>query len=510
MDDSRKTVINLVGVVGAGTMGQGIIQVAASGGMTVLAHDEKPGAAEAAKKKIAGFLDRAVEKGRMTAGEASAATDRIIITDTLEDLAKADLVVEAIVENLDIKKSLFADLEGVVGTDTILASNTSSLPITGIAAACERPERVAGLHFFNPVPLMKLVEVIPGLRTESGVVDALMDVGRRMGREPVLCADSPGFLVNHLGRAYMPEALRMLSEGIATHTDIDRIMTGAPGFRMGPVSLVDLVGADVASPVMEAIYEQYYHEPAYQPSQILSLRRQGGILGRKTGGGFYEYSEGKKIEPETVVIPDDRPARVRVGSDESGGATALKALVEAAGVELETGSDASEGALTLLPLLGTGLSSAIARDGLDPSRTVAVDTLFGLDGFRTLMISPATSDEARAQAHGLLGADGTHVAVINDSPGFVAQRLVAMIVNVACHMVQRGVASPEDIDKGSRLGLNYPKGPFELAGQIGPERIYRILESLESFYGEPRYRPSSWLRRRVDLGLPLNSPDAEL
>lgn len=510
MDDSRKKMIHLVGVVGAGTMGQGIIQVATSGGMTVLAHDEKPGAAEAAKKKVAGFLERAVEKGRMTAGEAIAATDRIIVSDKLEDLAKADLVVEAIVENLEIKKSLFANLEGIVDTDTILASNTSSLPITGIAAACERPERVAGLHFFNPVPMMKLVEVIPGLRTESRVVDALMEVGTRMGREPVLCADSPGFLVNHLGRAYMPEALRVLSEGIATHADIDRIMTGAPGFRMGPVALADLVGADVASPVMEAIYEQYYHEPAYQPSQILSLRRQGGILGRKTGGGFYEYSEGKKIEPEPAVIPDARPARVHIGRDEGEGAMALKALVEAAGVKVEAGTGASEEALTLLPLLGTGLSSAISREGLDPSRTVAVDTLFGLDGVRTLMISPSTSEETRAQAHGLLGADCTHVAVINDSPGFVAQRLVAMIVNVACHMAQRGVASPEDIDKGARLGLNYPKGPFELAAEIGPERICRILESLESFYGEPRYRPAPWLRRRVNLGLPLNSPDAGL
>ncbi len=502
--------IRTIGVVGAGTMGQGIMQVAATGGMTVLAHDEKPGAAEGARTTIAGFLDRAVEKGRMSAEDAKAATDRIIVAEKLEDLSKADLVIEAIVENLEVKKSLFAKLEAVVGEDTILASNTSSLPITGIAAACERPGRVAGLHFFNPVPLMKLVEVIPGLRTDKRVVDELTEVGTRMGREPVLCADSPGFLVNHLGRAYMPEALRVLGEGVATPVDIDGIMTGAPGFRMGPVTLVDLVGADVASPVMEAIYEQYYGEPAYQPSQILSLRKQGGILGRKTGAGFYEYSEGKKIEPEPAAVPRERPSRVWIGSGSEEGAMALKALVEAAGVEMDSGAKPADGTLVLLPLLGTGLSSAIAQAGLDPSRTVAIDTVFGLEGVRTLMISPATAAAARKEAHGVMGADGTGVAVINDSPGFVAQRLVAMIVNVACHMAQRGVASPEDIDKGSRLGLNYPKGPFEMAAEVGPARIYRILEALQDFYGEPRYRPSAWLRRRVDLGLPLTAPDAEL
>ena len=508
MHDNEAKEITLVGVVGAGTMGQGIIQVAAAGGMTVLAYDEKPQATETAKSKIANFLGRAVEKQRMTASEAAAAIKRIIIIQKFEDLAKADLVIEAIIENLEIKKSLFAKLESVVPQHTILASNTSSLSITGIASNCEHPQRVAGFHFFNPVPLMKLVEVIPGLRTESWVLDKLMDVGIRMTRKPVICADTPGFLVNHLGRGYMPEALRVLDEGIAKHNDIDCIMTGAAGFRMGPFSLVDLVGADVASPVMDAIYQQYYHEPAYQPSQILNLRMQGGILGLKTGSGFYEYSKGKKVEPEPVDTPQNRSMSVHIGNGDVEGTKLLTAFIESAGVTIR--SDASDDTLTLLPLVGTGLSTAIALNGLDPTRTVAVDTLFGLEGVRTLMVTPETSNEVRAQAHGLLGVDNASVAVINDSPGFVSQRLVAMIVNVACHMAQRGVSSPEDIDTGARLGLNYPKGPFELAEEIGANRILKILEELEAFYGEPRYRPSAWLRRRVDLGLPLDLPDAVL
>lgn len=496
-----------IGVVGTGTMGRGIIQVSATGGMTVLAYDANDGAGASAKEAISGFLDRAVEKGRMSAEDARGAVDRIIVADKLEDLAKADLIIEAIVEKLDAKKELFAKLDKMVGDDTILATNTSSLPVTAIAAACDKPERVAGLHFFNPVPLMKLVEIIPGIRTSDAVADALMKVGERMGRDPVRCADSPGFLVNHIGRAYMPEALRILAEGIANHADIDRIMTGAPGFRMGPITLVDLVGADVAISVMESIHLQYYMEPAYQPSQTLSLHAQGGVLGRKTGGGFYDYSDGNKAEPDPAPAPDKLPPRIWISPEIEDGHNAIKAVAEAAGVEVEGGDRPADGTLAILTPIGTGLSEAIPESGLDAGRTVAVDTLFGLEGQRTLMVCPGTNPQARDEAHALLGADGTPVAVINDSPGFVAQRTAAMIVNVACHMAQRGIASPQDIDKGARLGLNYPSGPFEIAEKIGPANVFRILEGLQSFYGEPRYRPAAWLKRRVQLGLPLTTPD---
>lgn len=497
-----------VGVVGTGTMGRGIMQVSATGGMNVLAYDEDCKASASAKEAIAGFLNRAVEKGRMSTDNAKSALDRISITNKLEDMAGADLIVEAIVEKLEAKKELFASLDNIVPDHAILATNTSSLPVTGIAAACKTPERVAGLHFFNPVPLMKLVEIIPGIHTADWVVEALMKVGARMGRDPVRCADSPGFLVNHIGRAYMPEALRILSEGIAGHADIDRIMTGAPGFRMGPMALVDLVGADVAISVMESIHRQYYMEPAYQPSQTLSLRAQSSLLGRKTGAGFYRYSNGNKIEPESARTPSNMPSRVWISPEFENDHAAVRAVAEAAGVEVENDAKPGSGTIAILTPVGTDLSTAISANGLSPDRTVAVDSLFGLETQRTLMICPATRPEVREQAHSLFGADGTPVAVINDSPGFVSQRIVAMVVNVACHMAQRGVASPTDIDKGARLGLNYPVGPFELAEQVRPARICRILDALHSFYGEPRYRPAAWLKRRVHLGLPLATPDA--
>ena len=205
-----------VAVVGTGTMGRGIVQVSAQGGMRVIAYDEKPGAAQAAKDYIAKTLDGLVEKGRVPGGDAKAAVDRIAVAKDMAEVGKANVVIEAIVEQLEAKQALFAKLEEFVGPDTILASNTSSIPITAIAAQCKHPERVGGMHFFNPVPLMRLVEVIPGLKTAPWVTDAMMALGRRMTREPVLCTDSPAFLVNHVGRGFVPESQRILTENIAS------------------------------------------------------------------------------------------------------------------------------------------------------------------------------------------------------------------------------------------------------------------------------------------------------
>ncbi len=239
------------GVVGTGAMGRGIMQVAAQGGMRVIAYDEKPGAAEAAKGYIAKMLESLVQKGRLPDADARSAIDRIAVAKSLGEVAKANIVIEAIVERLDAKQALFARLDELAGPDTIIASNTSSLPITAIASKCKRPERVGGMHFFNPVPLMRLVEVIPGVKTVPWVTEAMMTIGRRMVHELILCTDSPAFLVNHVGRAFVPEAQRILTENISTIPEIDRILTGAPGFKMGPFTLADMVGIDVQHGVME-------------------------------------------------------------------------------------------------------------------------------------------------------------------------------------------------------------------------------------------------------------------
>ena len=498
-----------VAVIGTGTMGRGIVQVAAQGGMRVIAYDEKHGAAMLAKDYIAKVLSGLVEKGRVTAADAKAAVDRISIGHTLEDCAKADVVIEAILERLDVKQSLFQRLDQLCDPKVILASNTSSLPVTAIAAKCQHPERVGGMHFFNPVPVMKLVEVIGGLKTAPWVTEALMAIGRRMTREPVMCIDSPGFIVNHVGRAYTTENPRLLTEGIAKHWEIDRILTGAPGFKLGPFALADMVGIDVGFPVMESIYQQFQHEPAYAPNPLSALRVAGGLYGQKTSAGWYEYRDGKRLEPVAVPVPHALPKSVWIwpSQDHPELIAPLAEIFKKSGVPLETGPTPSAGALVVLCQIGYDLTTAIHDLKLDGARTVSVDVLFGLKGPRTLMVSPATDPAMRDAARALLASDGQSVVVINDSPGYVAQRVVAMIVNVGCNIAQRRIATPEDIDKGAKLGLGYPFGPLEWGDRIGAGRILFILERLHAFYADPRYKPSPWLKRRAMLGLSLTTLD---
>jgi 3-hydroxybutyryl-CoA dehydrogenase len=502
-----------VAVIGTGTMGRGIVQVSAAGGMNVIAYDEKAGGAAAAKEFCAKMLERNVEKGQMAPEAAKAAVNRITVASSLAECARADVVVEAVFERLDIKQDLFEKLDAVSPPTTILASNTSSLPVTAIAARTKHPERCAGMHFFNPVPLMRLVEVIPGLRTAPWVSEALMTIGRRMTREPVLCVDSPGFLVNHIGRGLGPESQRILQEGIATIDEIDRILTGAPGFRMGPFTLGDMVGIDVGNAAMASMYEQFFHEPAYAPTPLMALRAAGGMYGQKTGSGWYTYKDGKKIEPPQKTVPSIKPSDIYLWVRPSDHNQDLQepflAYLKAQGFNVETGTTPSKKALIVITPIGYDVTTAVAELKLDGARTVAVDVLFGLKGPRTVMVTPATAPEYRDMAQAMMAADGQPVVVINDSPGFVAQRCVAALINVGCNVAQRGVGVPGDIDKGAKLGLGYPYGPIEWGDRIGPGRVLFILQRLQTFYQEPRYRPSPWLKRRVMLGLPLSAPEGK-
>src|SRR5436190_8972765 len=280
-------------VAGAGTMGRGIAQVLAQCGARTLLYDAQPGAAGRAVDSIAQALAKQAEKGRIK--DPHAIVKRIEVVPGLQALAPCHVVVEAIVEDLAAKRALFAELEGIVDQRCILASNTSSLSVTAMAAACKRPGRVAGYHFFNPVPVMKIVEVVDGVLTESWVTEALTALAQRFGHTAVRCKDTPGFIVNHAGRAFVPESLRVLSEGVADFATIDRILIDAAGFRIGPFGLMDLVGLDVAHAVMKSMYEQYFEEPKYRPSFIVEARVAAGLLGRKTGRGWYEYKEGSAV-----------------------------------------------------------------------------------------------------------------------------------------------------------------------------------------------------------------------
>jgi 3-hydroxybutyryl-CoA dehydrogenase len=497
----------VVGIVGAGLMGRGIAQIAAQAGFDVRLVDAKPGAATDAKGSIADVLRALVAKGRLTQTSAEGAIARIVLPDSMQGLSACSIVVEAIVERLDAKQALFAALEAIVGDDCIIATNTSSLPVTAIASACARPQRVAGLHFFSPVPLMKLVEVIPGLLTAPEVAERLFEFGAAMGHTPVRAKDTPGFIVNHAGRGYGTEALRIAGEGIADYPTIDRILKRAAGFRMGPFELFDLTGLDVSHPVMESIYRQFYDEPRFRPSPLTAQRLAAGLLGRKTKRGFYDYGAGVPAAADAALADAPAAASVWIGAANAALRDEVAALAARLGARVETGATPGTDALCVVLPLGRDATSEALAQHLDPARTVALDTLLGLERHRTLMTTPLTDATRREAARALFAADGVAVDIIHDSPGFVVQRVLAHVVNIACDIAQQRIATPRDIDVAVKLGLGYPEGPLAWGDALGPARLLRILQELQTAYGDARYRPSIWLSRRARLGVSLLTPE---
>jgi len=486
-----------LGIVGAGIMGRGIAQVAAEAGIRVLLADARPGAVAEAVSFCSDMIRRRAAKGVLPTASAKAAIDRLQMTDARPDvgyhaLASCHVVIEAVAERLDIKHEVIAALENVVSSECILATNTSSLSVTTIAARARRPERVAGFHFFNPVPLMKLVEVIGGVMTDARVIDFLTTMAKRLGHRPVRVSDTPGFLVNHAGRAFSTEPLRIVSEGIADFADVDRVMVDAAGFRLGPFELLDLTGLDVSRAVIESIYHQYYEEPRYRPVPMIAQRHEAGLLGRKVAQGFYSYRDGRVQKPQEPTVPalDPKDIRIWISGRHQDAANALRRIMEETGARIEIADRPSDKAVIMLTPSGEDTTTAALAEDLDPTRAVAVDCMFGLDRRRTLMGTPITRQEVRNAAHSLLGGGPHPVTVIHDSPGFIAQRIIACIVNVGADIAQQRIADPEDINSAVEIGLGYPRGSLRFGDDIGPFRILSILEACHAFYGDPRYRPS--------------------
>jgi 3-hydroxybutyryl-CoA dehydrogenase len=493
-----------VGVVGTGAMGRGIAQVTAQGGIKAIMFDAAAGGAVKAKAAILDTLKGLVTKGRLTDADVARTDANLGIAESLSDLKGCHIVVEAVFENLEVKQKLFGELEAVVAPDAILASNTSSIRIASIARALKHRDRVCGMHYFNPVPLMKLVEVIRAADTAQWVVAAMTALGQRQTRVPVVVGDTPGFLVNLGGTAIGTEGLRIMQEGRASPSQVDAVMRDTCGFRMGPFELMDLTGIDVNFPARKIIYEGFFHDRRMTPSPYHESLYAAGRLGRKTGGGWYAYdSKGAKVDPGADHATSAAPAASVVVMDPHN--TKLTGLLAGDGVRM-LGADDGESPILVAPI-GKDCTTTAIELNLDPKRTVAVDLTGDTARRLTVMAAPNADRAVRDAAVALLAQSGTKVTVIKDSPGFIAQRMCAMIANLGCEMAMIGIASAQDVDTAMTLGLNYPRGPLALADWLGVKECHEILVQMQAITGDDRYRPSQWLRRRAQLGLSATLPD---
>lgn len=462
-------------VVGAGLMGAGIAQVAAQAGHAVKLYDNRAGAAAAAKTKLAQTLDGLVAKGKLAADAAAAALARIEPTEALS--GDVDLVVEAIVENLDVKRSLFAELEALLSPEAVIATNTSSISVTALARGMQKPGRLVGMHFFNPVPLMKLVEVVSGLGTDPGVAQAVFDLAGRWGKTAVHTRSTPGFIVNRIARPYYAETLMLLQDRAAAPELIDACLRAA-GFRMGPCELMDLIGHDTNFAVTNSVFAANFHDRRFTPSLVQQELVDAGFLGRKSGRGFYRYPEGAPALPAVdAAVP-----------------TALRIAVHGQGPVADRFAAALPHATREADSDWVGLAvdgrQLRLTDGLRAAELARGTAVFDLPLAASGDIAFA-GDPATAAWLAVLGLTPRAVA---DVPGLVVARTIAMLINEAADAVQQGVCDEAGADAAMKLGVNYPAGPFEWLARWDRRAVGALLDRLDQHYRGERYRVSPYLK----------------
>jgi 3-hydroxybutyryl-CoA dehydrogenase len=515
---------HVVGVVGAGTMGGGIAQLAVLAGARTLLHDPVSEALERGDAAVRANLAKGAERGRWSAAEAEAAAARLEPVDALEALAPCDVVIEAAPERLELKRELFGRLSQIVAPDCVLATNTSSIPVTAIAGAAEQPERVVGMHFFNPAPLMRLLEVVAGEDSGEAALARARALGTAMGKVVIDAADVPGFLVNRVNRPFGLEALRLVTERIASVEQVDRIVRLGGGFRMGPFELMDLVGVDVGFDVSRSFHELSFGEPRWRPSPLSARMVAAGRTGRKSGRGFYDYRDGPHRPPDPPAPVSAEPPSAPGGPVVViAGEIALAALLlERAGqagwdartpaeadgevpfLILDCGADPEDPPLQGGPqaiCLHEGSLAALGG-GRDGVTAVGFHALPPLEpgALVELTRGPDSHDAAAQAAERFFATLGLHTAWVGDAPGLVLGRIVCQLVNEAAFAVCEGVGSPADVDAGLVHGLNHPRGILGWGDAIGLDHVLAVLDALADEYREERYRAAPLLRRLVLSG----------
>lgn len=491
-----------VGVIGAGTMGIGIAQVAASAGHDVMLFDVNAEASSRALSALHQRLQQRVDAGKADADITQQLLARIQIVTALTELAPCTLVIEAIAERLEIKQNLFRDLEAICSPQTLFASNTSSLSITAIASALKHPQRMAGLHFFNPAPVMKLVEIVRGLETDADTLNALRELAVAWKKQPVVCRSTPGFIVNRVARPFYAETLRALEEQIATPATLDAVLRDAGGFAMGPLQLTDLIGHDVNYAVTESVFYAFGSDPRFQPSLMQKELVDAGHLGRKSGRGFYRYQS--DIQPAPPVFAPIETGAMPQRISAHGRWSALPefaALLQQNGIAIEELKESTESSPFLrldevtFMLTNGKLSSQVAVETRTP--VVQFDLSVNHQQASAIAISAASCNSAAQTALVIrfLQSLGKNVIVLPDYPALLTLRTVAMLCNEALDVVNKGIASAEDTDLAMRLGVNYPAGPLAWGNQLGWQHILTTLENLNHFYADTRYRPAPLLRQ---------------